>query len=299
MKLRIALVLMTFLTFGCADEAPKKQEKVLTDGMGRKVVLPNKVDRVVSLAASLTEVMYAIKAEDKLVSVTQNSDYPASAKEKPIVNTWPNVNFEKIVELDPDLVIGVESLMPIQVAERIEALGYPVYFFKYSSMDDVFEGFRLLGKIIGNEAEGNKLADSLKQEFDDLCSPDSSGPKVVQLISLGPIYAHGPKSFINQKILCAGGVNAIDASSTLTNPQVSREYFLSIRPDIIFGFDSVSMQTQFFDRYPELKNTKVYKNWDCYDLSDYGHSRPAPRIVKSTREMKQIISRWKHLHAAQ
>lgn len=291
--MRIALTLICFLTISCSEKVIEEDSLKLIDDVGREITVPRDVHKVLPLAASLTEVLYAIDAQDMVVGVTQNSDYPKEAFEKPIVNTWPSVNYEKIIELDPDVIFAVESLMSLQVAEKLESLGYPVYFFKYGSLEDIFNGIKKVGVLIGHEERAKDLSDSLSLRLSAICQPDSNGPRTMHLIALGPIYAHGVKSFVSDKIECAGGVNPVGQSSGLTNPQISREYILKINPQIIFGVDSVTMQHSFFDKYPELKRIDAYKSWDVYNLEDYGHSRPSPRVVQSTEFMKAIIQNWK------
>lgn len=290
--MRIALTLLCFLTYSCSQQQESKNFVVMKDDLGRKVNVPHKITKVLPLAASLTEVLYALKAEDFIVGVTQNSDYPPEASNNPVVITWPNINYEKILELDPDIVLMVNSLHSIQVVEKIESLGYPVYIFKYNNTDAIFDGIRTIGKILDISKRGNILADSLENKYDRICNRSNSEPRVVHLISLGPIYAHGKKSFVSDKIECAGGVNPIGQYSGLQNPQLSREYLLKINPQIIFAVDSITMVTSFFEKYPELKQIDAYKSWDVYDLSDYGHSRPSPRVVSSTIYMKEIIDHW-------
>src|SRR5712692_6953515 len=103
------------------------EARLVTDETGRRVNVPDHPRRVISLAPSITETLYALGLEDRLVGDTDYCDYPPEAKLKPHVGAVLNPSLEKIVALKPDLVLGIAEANRRETADQIERLGIPLY----------------------------------------------------------------------------------------------------------------------------------------------------------------------------
>src|SRR5688572_9216804 len=154
------LALMLFLT---ACGSPVGGTTGLTDGLGRNVVLPQAAQRVVSLAPSNTEILFAIGAGSQVVGRDEFADYPEEAKSLPSVGgSMGNYNLEQITALKPDLVLAAEINTPEQV-KAIEELGLAVYYLSNpKTLEDLYTNLEIVAKLTGHEADAAILITSLK-----------------------------------------------------------------------------------------------------------------------------------------
>jgi iron complex transport system substrate-binding protein len=244
-----------------------------------------------ALAPSLTEMLFLVCDTDRIAAVTQNCDYPAAAKRKPVVNSYP-VDFEGLLRIKPDLVFAVEGITPLADARRIEDLGIPVYYQQYRTVEDVLKGIQAVGTITGNADRARRLADSLRTVRDAIRRETAAlpKPKVLGIIwPEDPIYVFGRNTVFSDKLVAAGGVNAVEPIFEAESPALTREYILKINPDVIIGGGFEKMDTTFFRQYPELRRVNAYRNRRIYRLTDDLMSRPGPRVVESILEIKNAI----------
>lgn len=287
----IALLLVATGCGGNSGQREALRADTLRDALDRPVVLDGPPRRVMALAPSLTEVLFLVCDTSQVVAVTQNCDHPAAARRKPVVNSYP-VDFEGLLRIKPDLVFAVEGITPLADARRIEDLGIPVYFQQYRTVEDVLKGIEAVGAITGHGERGRRMADSLRTLRDAIRRETAalSKPKVLGVIWPGdPIYVFGKNTVFSDKLIIAGGVNAVDSAFQAESPALSREYILKINPDVIIGGGFEKMDTTFFRQYPELRRVGAYRNRRIYALTDDLTSRPGPRVVESILEMKNAI----------
>lgn len=293
-KYRLLLVLIVLLTSCSAkkDSTAQKQPEsiVLTDDLNRKVILSGKPEKVVSLAPSMTEMLFFVCDTSQIVAVTQNCNYPVEVKTKAIVNNYP-MDFESLLKVKPDLVFTKEGITPIADAERMKQMGIPVYYQAYETVEDVLDGLADIAKIMGRETENRYKIDSLRNLKNSILQQTQSlpTPSVLAITWKDPIYAYGKNTILSDKLQLAGAVNAIDTIFDNPYPALSREYILKLNPDIIFGGTFNEMDSSFFNLYPELKKTKAYQNKRIYKLTDDLNSRPSPRVIEAVLELKKYI----------
>ncbi|CAA9301744.1 MAG: Vitamin B12 ABC transporter, substrate-binding protein BtuF [uncultured Cytophagales bacterium] len=279
---------------GCGGN-PASHEAVradtLRDALGRQVRLAGTPRRVMALAPSLTEMLFLVCDSGQIAAVTQNCDYPAAAKRKPVVNSYP-VDFEGLLRVKPDLVFAVEGITPLADARRIEDLGIPVYYQQYRTVEDVLRGIETVGTLTGHAEKAGRLADSLRTRRDAIRRETANlpKPKVLAIIwPQDPIYVFGRNTVFSDKLAAAGGVNAVDTVFEAESPALTREYILKINPDVIISDGFAKMDTTFFRQYPELRRVNAYRNRRVYRLSDDLMSRPGPRVVESILEIRNAI----------
>ncbi|GGG56750.1 ABC transporter substrate-binding protein [Hymenobacter glacieicola] len=294
-SLRPFLPLLLLVAACQPDKAPASGAAApaqhLRDDLGRAVVLPAHPRRIMALAASMTEMLYAVADTATIVARTQVCDYPAAALRKPVINSYP-LDLERLVALKPDVVFTTDGITSQADAQRLQELGIPVYYQRYTSVTDVFRGLNDLGRILGRQPQARHLTDSLRTELTRL-APDSatpSAPRVLAVTWSDPIYVYGQNTLFTDKIALAGGQNAVHEKFAQPYPALTREYVLKLNPDIIIGGTFGKMDSTFFRLYPELKRIRAYQTRRIYRVTDDLMSRPTPRVVESVRELKQVVS---------
>ncbi|ARS37674.1 iron ABC transporter substrate-binding protein [Pontibacter actiniarum] len=289
------LILHTFLClffFSCGQQEQKVQESlVLHDDLGRELTLQRQPERVFSFASSLTEMLFAVLDTSTIVARTPQDDYPAAVLQKPVVSNYP-VDYEQVLALKPDLVFSVEGITPMEVAERLEELGVPLYYQKYESVEDVLTGLEDIGRIMGREEQAKQLTDSLRQEVAVLKKRHQQEQKPLQVLAItwtDPIYVHGQNTILTDKLRILGAENAVKETFEQPYPALTREYILKLNPDVLLGGTKEEMEEKFFSLYPELRKIKAYQNNRIYKPTDDLMSRPNPRVVESLRELEGFL----------
>jgi iron complex transport system substrate-binding protein len=263
---------------------------IYTDDLGRQLLLNKPPERIMALAPSMTEILFAVCDTSQIVAVTQNCNFPEAVRSKPVVNNYP-MDYEALLKAKPDMIFTVEGITPLADAERIMQMNIPVYYQKYTTVEGIFESLADIGKIMGRTTQANQLIDSLRNTKEIIVRRTESlpKPKTLAITWQDPIYAYGKNSIFTDKLRIAGAINAIDTVFDAPFPALTREYVLKINPDIILGGGFEHMDSTFFRLYPELKKTNAYRNKRIYDVTDDLQSRPSPRVVQSILEIEQLI----------
>jgi len=221
---------MCFFVFICFDSSAKK----CTDQLGRVIEVPEDLNRIVSLAPSLTECMFALEQGNKLIGVTKFSDHPLKAKQIPKVGSYVNLDLEKIVSLKPDLCLATKDGNPIDVIKRLEDLGIPVYAFDPRDLKTVMKTIKELGQVLKAQEKAEHIVHNMDQRIKKVQSKVArcdNRPRVFFQIGISPIVSVGSKTFIHELISLAGGTNVV--SATVAYPRFSREEVLVMSQDII------------------------------------------------------------------
>jgi ABC-type Fe3+-hydroxamate transport system substrate-binding protein len=278
------------LLAGCeSSETGNRVPSAVTDDLGRTVRVDRPVERVVSLAPNLTELVYAAGAGSTLVAVTKSGDHPPAVDTLDHVSALP-VDFEAIVAKEPDLVLATDQINPPGDTETFEAVDVPVYFFSFSSLDDVFGALRTMGALLGTEAAARDSARALERRVAALRTrtdslAEAERPRVLVLIGDDTLYSFGAGSYVHEMVRLAGG-RSITASIESKAPTLSEEYVLTEKPDVIVGAwgpdydpDRLLALHPTWDVVPALQNGRVY------GLPSSLLLRPGPRLVQGAQQM--------------
>lgn len=264
---------------------------VLQDGLGRTVKLEGQPKRVMAFASSMTEMLFAVCDTATIVGRTPQCDYPAGVYSKPVVNNYP-VDFEQVLALKPDLVFTVEGITPLDMAARLEELGIPVYYQKYRSVEDILQGIEDIGCIMDREQQANYLADSLRQEVQEIerrYSGQAKQQRVLTITWSDPIYVYGQNTILTDQLRILGAQNAVQEVFDQPYPALTREYILKLNPDILLGGSIERLEREFFSLYPELRKIAAYQNKRIYQPTGNLIERPSPRVVESIRELESFL----------
>ncbi|MBA2880762.1 iron complex transport system substrate-binding protein [Desulfosalsimonas propionicica] len=265
---------------------------MVMDHTGRKVRVPDDPVRVVSLAPSITEIVYSLNCEQRLVGATQYSDYPAEAGNLPSVGSYVYLDLEKIVSLKPDLCIAIKDGNPLRIIRRLEEMNIAVYAVNPRDLDSVMKTISDIGKILGTEQRAGEVVSDMDQRMAAVSKKVDSvshRPGVFFEIGVDPIVSAGSNTFINELIQKAGGCNL--AGGHPGYPRYSVEDVLALAPEIIIVtsmdrqkvFDRVLQQWQQWEELPAVADDRIHLvDSNLYD-------RPSPRLVKGLEELARLL----------
>ncbi|HHY98088.1 MAG TPA: cobalamin-binding protein [Firmicutes bacterium] len=272
-----------------ADSEPQSFPCTITDDLGRKVKISAPPKRIVSIAPSNTEILYALGVSDKIVGVTTACDYPSQAKQKEKVG-GAELNFEKIVALSPDVVFAVASLQKTAI-EKLERLGITVVAVDPQTLDDVARAMELIGRASG--ADPNKVKEVVdtfrqrKNRVESSVSKQARSKKVRVFVEIWnkPLMTAGPGTFIDEIIRLAGGENiAFDAKNPW--PQFSEELVIQRDPEVILltgnNLEEVMGRATW-------RNISAVKNRRVYEINPDILVRPGPRLVDGLEEVARCL----------
>lgn len=266
----------------------------LTDGLGRSVVLKEAAKRVVSLAPSNTEILYAVGAADQVFGRDEFSDYPEEAKAIPSVGgSMGEYSVETIVSLAPDLVLAAEINSP-ELVKQLEDLGLTVYYLKNpTSFEELYVNLEIVAQLTGEDP--TKLTDSLKARVaavDEKIMPLSARPSVfyeIDATDAAKPYTYGSGTFGDMLITRAGGFN-IGGELTDPYPQISLEQIVVSNPSIILLGDSMwGMTAEAVAARPGWETIEAVKSNQIFPIDDNLISRPGPRLVDGLEQLAKLL----------
>lgn len=268
----------------------------LTDGLDRSVSLPAAAKRVVSMAPSNTEILFAVGAGSQVVGRDEFSDFPEAALPLPSVGgSMGKYNFEQIAALQPDLVLASELNTPAQV-KSIEDLGLTVYYLKNPvDLEGMFANLNIVGQLTGHEADAETLVAGLRQRVSaaqERASLAANRPTVYyELDATDPAkpFTAGANTFISQLIQLAGGVNIGDSLSG-SYAQISSEALVAQSPQIILLGDAAYGTTpEQVSARPGWNAIQAVKDNKIFAFDDDLASRPGPRLVDGLEALVKIL----------
>ena len=268
----------------------------LVDGLDRTVALEKPAQRIVSLAPSNTEILFAIGAGSQVVGRDEFSDYPAEAKDlASIGGGFGDYNNEAIVELQPDLVLAAEINTPEQV-QALEDLGLTVYYLSNpTTLEEMYANLRLVGQLTGHEGEAAALSGDLAARqaavVEKMASAETRPEVFYELDNTDPgaPWTSGPGTFINTLIEMAGGHNvAADLNGQYV--QISLEELLVRNPEIILLGDSAyGVTPESVPQRAGWEQIAAVQQKRIYPFDDNLVSRPGPRLVEGLEALARLI----------
>lgn len=299
---RLCTILLCFLLLfnftACSPTtAPEPEESKaeegyplnITDSIAREVIIEEAPEKLVSLSPAVTEILYAIGAEDKLIGVSEYCDYPEAALEKPKMGDFMNPNFEIILESEPD-VIFVAAGIQEDFVNRFTELGIKVVTLDAESVEQVLENIRLAGMITNHNEGADQLLEDLESRIkavEEKIASTSETPTLFFEVWDDPLMTAGPGSFIHDLIERTGGKNIANDMSERFG-EFSLELLFERDPDIYLLNDHAHTPEDVKTRtgYDQLK---AVQNGQVYSIEDDLVTLPGPRIVDGLEQMARII----------
>ena len=282
------------------DNASAVFPMTVTDALGQKVTIPRQPERIVSLAPSVTETLFAIGAGKLLVADTSYCDYPEEAAKLPKIGGYIDPNVESIVALKPDMVLGAKG-NPRDVLNQLRQLGIPVVTVSPESLRDVDTAIRMIGKVVGYQRESETLArentarrEAVTRVTDALS--ESERPRTLLLFSPDSLFSVGPNSYLDEMIRFAGGRN-VAADAPIPWPELSMEKLITADPEIIIllsmeksahpgAVDTVLAKYRADRRW---RGMAAVKNERVVVLADDELTLPGPRLINGLEAMAHAM----------
>ncbi len=268
----------------------------VTDDFGKTVTLPDIPQRIVSLAPSNTEIVYAVGAGDRVVGVTDYCNYPAATADVEKVGGYSTVNIEKVVAAQPDLVLAALGNTE-EVVTYMEGLGLTVVSLNPASIQGVVDDVRIVGTATGNAQEAATLASSMEQRIEAVRTKAAAAtewPTVAHVVWYDPIWVSGTDTFQNEMFEIAHAKNAFpDIEGWQV---VGLEDFITTDPDIILVNSGSGMGEAGYDliytymmEEPRLQGVTAIREGRVYIVESDTIDRGGPRIVDALEEVAADI----------
>jgi iron complex transport system substrate-binding protein len=269
----------------------------ITDIAGRTVTIAGTPERLISLAPSTTEILFAIGLAPKLVATDDFSDYPAEAKNLPKIGGLNGAyNFEQIIALKPDLIFAAGITAPEAIA-KLEELKLPVVVVgaEKTSFESVFADIALVGQATGQDAQAKQVITAMKDQLAALNAKLATAkekPLVYwELDATDPTkpFSVGPGNFVGDMIALAGGTNVFEKVES-PFPQVSAEQVVAANPDVIILSDAAyGITVESVLKRPGWQVITAVKQQRVAPIDDNLVSRPGPRLVEGLEATARII----------
>jgi iron complex transport system substrate-binding protein len=272
------------------EEAPAPEEsaypQTYTDVFGGEVTIEARPERIISLAPSITEILYAIGAGPQVVGRTDYDNYPPEVEDLPSVGGFSAsaISVETILDLEPDLVIA-GSVLQADIVDALRDTGITVYAVEPNTVQEILDGILRLGTITGNVEGAEALTEDMSARVDAVRAkvediPEDERVTVFYEIWHEPLTTTSDETYIGQLIELAGGIN-IFADVEGAYPTVSAEEIIARDPDVILGPSSHGDQLtpEMIAQRPGWESLSAMQNGRIYILDGDVISRSGPRVV--------------------
>jgi iron complex transport system substrate-binding protein len=267
----------------------------ITDQVGRTVRLNKPPQRIVSLAPSNTEIIYALGLADRVVGVTDFDNYPPEVKTKQSIGGFSDPNLEKVVSLSPDLVVAA-PIHERQVVPQLEAKGIAVMVLDPKTLDEILAAISLVGRATGTDSKARDLVSQMQRRIKAVTdetaglTPDKK-PEVMYIVWHDPLMASAKGTFHDELIAKAGGINAF---GTLEGyPTVSLEAVIAANPAVILAGitmgEGLDAPLQFALTDARLRDVDARRNNRVFAVDSDTAGRAGPRIVDVLEEFARLL----------
>ncbi|MEA3465889.1 MAG: cobalamin-binding protein [Thermodesulfobacteriota bacterium] len=261
---------------------------VYTDAVGRSIVLAAPPQRIVSLVPSVTEILYAIHAQQQLVGVTDFCTYPRAASAKASVGAYASPSLEAVANLTPDLIImGMSSSSPV-LLQQFEQLGVPVYIVAPRSTASTLDTISSLGQLTGHEDVAQPLVAQLREQMALIRSQRGEHQvRTLVCVMIEPLIVAGGGTLADDLITVAGGVNV--AAQQERYPTWGMEAVLAYDPELIVVsvHPGTPMLKDYFLQWPQLQ---AVRKQQVVTINADWLQRPGPRLFNGLRELARYFS---------
>lgn len=294
MKARVCIILILAAAFAgaCRTAEVRPVEagvdvREVRDDLDRIVIVPERIERAISLAPSITEVIFSVGAGDRLVGVTTYCNYPAEAAAIEKIGDTQTPNIEKIIALRPQVVFVSTASQLETFMQVLSEQGIAVYVTNPKSLEEVFNNLTDLAYLFGTSDKADGALTSLASRVHDVTQRAKYGDDVVPTtphvfiqISDDPLFTIGKDSFLTELVEQAGGTSVTKDVPT-GYPKLSKETAAALDPDVIFLSDSEDNR----GANAVFKNSKAVKEGRVYRINPDIISRPGPRLVDALEEI--------------
>lgn len=283
------LTLVWALALLGAPASCAQEPLVVEDVLGQRFTFEQPPQRIVALSPSITENLFAVGAGEQVVGVSAYSTYPREAARLPVVSDAVQVNLERLLSLEPDLVVGDVQVVRAHV-ERLQALGVPVFAVDVPDLESLFETLLLLGRMTGHQETAQALVEGLRARVAAVEArtghlPADQRPLVFVEVWHEPLMTAGPGSFIDELVTRAGGRNlAFDAPTPW--PTYSVETVLARDPEVILLTNRYREEVL---ARPAWQEVRAIQTGRVYEVEPDWLTITGPRLVDGLEALAQLF----------
>ncbi len=290
--MRKLLFIVFLIPFLCNLSSAEGKERLFIDETERNVKVLLSVKRIISLAPSITEILFALGLHQEIVGVTSFCDYPEAALAKPKIGGYVNPSIEKIISLKPDLIIGTRDGNRLETIHRLNDLGFSVYVVNPKGFDGVIKTIQNIGEIVARKDESKRIIKNTMTRKENIVRLTQSLPKPKVFFQIGnaPIITVGRGSLGDDLISLAGG-KSISEDELVTYPLYSIETILSKAPEIIImsSMESKKNYSNLIKWWQNWKSIPAVKKSAIYVIDSDLVDRPTPRMVEGLEALAKMI----------
>jgi len=264
------LILLFLFLAGCGQEGEKPSEPA--------------PGRIISMAPSITETLFALGLGERLVAVSNFCNFPEEAKKKPRIGGMLNPNWEVIISLSPDLVIAPESS---NLEAGFKKYKIPSLLVRVNTLEDILLALEKIGQATGKSKKAKEIIENIKAEIEQISRLISvfPRPKVLLVIAYQPLTAAGKGTYLDELISLAGGKNILNEEQK-GYPKVSMEEVVRRGPEIIFNATFGGERLDFWQRYGSIP---AVKSGRIYNLESDLVVHPGPRVAEALQMLARLI----------
>jgi iron complex transport system substrate-binding protein len=292
------IILACLTSIGCSGKPAATRQKAnrelkdfvqYVDGIGRQVLLPRHPQRIISLAPNVTEILYLLGAQDRLIGNTIQCTWPEEAKRKPKIGDLLNPNYEVILAAKPDLVIASTAGNDRNAVMKLSGLGAPVYVAAPRTVERIFQSVEDIARITDCTERGLQLVAQMKERLERIRLRISDLPPVRAFFItwLDPLLAPGKNTFEND-VLSLAGVISITADIPQYYPRYSLEQILVKDPDVILTVKQEGNPIPDFKKIAGWRDLRAVRRGKVYILTEY-LQHPSPLFVDGVEELAQKL----------
>lgn len=289
--MRLALCLWLLVAWCDAAIALNSAGRSIVDDDGRPILLGSPAVRVVTLAPSLTELVYAAGAGDKLVAVSAFSDYPPEAKQLPVVASSSGIAWESLLVQKPDLVLAWKGGTRQADIAKLNSLNIPVFALDVSRLADIPRALRAIGHMVGRVDAAERAAATFERELQRLeeGSREKKPLRVFVEISSRPLLTVNGRHVLSEALARCGGVNSFADAPQLT-PEPNREELLKRAPDVVlYGRGNGSTTRE--EANAIYRGLRAARENRIYGIEADHAFRPGPRLLLAVAEICKTLDR--------
>jgi iron complex transport system substrate-binding protein len=285
-------LLLAFVMILLLNISAEAKERIFTDEMGRQVKIPHPAKRIVSLAPSITEILFDLGLDEEVAAITNFCDYPEAVLKKPRIGGFVNPDIEKIVSLKPDLIIGIRDGNRMDTVHRLNDSGLSVYLIDPKGFDGVMRTIKNIGDVVGREKESKRLINEMANKKENMITltQSLSKPKVFFQLGDAPMVTVGKGTLADDLIRLAGG-RSISENESISYPFYSIETVLLKAPEIIImtSMDSKKNSLHLVKKWESWKSIPAVRMNKIYVIDSNLVDRPTPRIIEGLEALVKII----------
>jgi iron complex transport system substrate-binding protein len=281
------------LGMAAALQAPARPAAVeVIDDEGRTVQLATPAKRIVSLAPHLTELLFAAGAGDRLVGAVEWSDHPEAARRVPRIGNFSSLDLERIVALQPDLVVAWGSGNPAGQVKKLEALGIRVFRSEPRRSTDIADNLRRLGRLAGTESVANPRADAFEREIATLRARYAARPvlRVFYQIWHQPLMTVSDRHLIGEALQLCGARNVFGELPVLA-PTVAAEAVIAADPDVIVSGSGDAAGARSLEPWRRVPTLRATRAGHLLSVDPDRLHRASDRFAAGARELCEALDR--------